>query len=158
MPRKRYNITVEADLELNMTAMIDIVFLLIIFFMTVTEMTKLDRIAGIQLPVANQAYVSDDIEADKVVINLHWDAGKSKRTVYYRNVPVSLEQLRNYLHIAAEKKRKAESAGGGLAPSDQAVVIRADRALPFRFVQDVMLECANEGLWKVSLMALQVER
>lgn len=159
MARKRYDVKAQAEMELNMTPMIDIVFLLIIFFMTVTELSKLDAIAAIQLPVADQAYVDQDIP-DKIVINLK--KGKKgpdeKPEIYFKNKPVTIEELRRHLHIAAIITREGEATAEGPPAASQPIVIRADRDLRYHFVQDVMLECANEGLYRVSLVARQVER
>ncbi len=158
MPRKRREISSQAEMELNMTSMIDIVFLLIIFFMTVTELSKLDSIAAVQLPVADQAYVKNPPDAGKVVINIE-KAENDKAIIYFMNKPVSWEGLKTLLHIAAERKREGEPLGPGQpAPSSQEIMIRADQRLEFRVVQDVMLACAKQGLYKVSLIAKPVER
>lgn len=140
----------------DLTPLIDIVFLLIIFFMTVTELTKLDKIAGIQLPIADQAYVPEIPDPDKLVINIERVDG-SKPQFYIRNVLVDgVEGLVPYLHVAAERKREAKAGKAGPAPSSQAVVIRADKNIKFMYIQDVMQKCADEKLYKVSLVAKQV--
>ena len=141
-----------------MTSMIDIVFLLIIFFMTVTELSKLDSIAAVQLPIADQAYVDQEAAPDKIVINI--EEGKNDKAIlYFMNRPVSREGLKALLHIAAERKREGPPLGPNQpAPSSQEIMIRADQRLEYKIVQDVMLACALEGLYKVSLIAMPVER
>ena len=158
MPRKRYASSGEAEMELNMTSMIDIVFLLIIFFMTVTELSKLDSIAAVQLPVADQAYVKNPPDAGKIVINIE-KTENEKAIIYFMNKPVNWEGLEALLHIAAERKREGKPLGPGQpAPSSQPIMIRADRALQYKVVQDVMMACAREGLYKVSLIAKPAAR
>ncbi len=158
MPRKRYEISSEAELELNMTSMIDIVFLLIIFFMTVTELSKLDSIAAVQLPVADQAYVKNPPDAGKIVVNIE-KTENDKAIIYFMNKPVSWKGFEALLHIAAERKREGAPLGPGQpAPSSQEIMIRADQRLQYRIVQDVMMACAKEGLYKVSLIAKPAAR
>ncbi len=120
MPRKRYEVRAQEEMELNMTSMIDIVFLLIIFFMTVTELSKLDSIAAVQLPVADQAYVKNPPDAGKIVVNIE-KTENDKAIIYFGNRPVNWEGLKALLHIAAERKREGPPLGPGQpAPSSQA--------------------------------------
>ncbi len=157
MQRKRYDVRVKEEMELNMTPMIDIVFLLIIFFMCVTELSKLDSIAAVQLPVADQAYVDQD-SPDKIVINIE-KTKNNKAIIYFMNKPVTWEGLERLLHIAAARKPEGPPLGPNQPPpSSQKIMIRADRELRYRIVQDVLMSCAKQGLYKVSLVAKPVER
>ena len=126
MPRKKVEVIDKEEMELNMTPMIDIVFLLIIFFMCVTELSKLDAIAAVQLPIADQAY--DDQETpDKIVLNLQ-KGNDGGVILYFMNKMVNRDGLRALLHIAAERKREGPPLGPGEpAPSSQSIMIRADR-------------------------------
>lgn len=158
MARKRYEIKSQAEMELNMTSMIDIVFLLIIFFITVTDLSKLDSIAAVQLPVADQAYIDPTVAPDKIVLNIK-KGDDDKPMIYFKNKPVNREELRDLLHIAALRKPEGPPVNPGEpAPSKQQIMIRADRHLQFQFVQEVMMDCAEQGLYKVSLIAMPVER
>ena len=60
----------QTEMEMNMTPMIDVVFLLIIFFMIITDLTQQD-LEELKLPVAMQC-VADEPDPDVVrpVINL----------------------------------------------------------------------------------------
>lgn len=152
MARKRYRVDAEAELELNMTSMIDIVFLLIIFFMTVTEMTKLDARAGIQLPIADQARVKKEPDPERVVISIE-DKKNGSVGIYFRNVYVTPEQLRKCLHVAAQQNMDPSGKF-----SNREVVLRADKDVDWHNIQAVMVDCAYEKLWKLSLVARPIPR
>ena len=67
--RKKVRIT-----ELNMTPMIDVVFLLITFFMLVTEITRQDDVEDLQLPDITTAVDDDDPDPGRLVINIAVEA------------------------------------------------------------------------------------
>jgi biopolymer transport protein ExbD len=146
-------------MELNMTPMIDIVFLLIIFFMCVTEMSKLDIRAGIQLPIADQARVKDPNRVNLIVVNVEAPREGSKTPLmYFKNKRVNLETLRKHLHQAAEMNREMEAASDvkdGPPPSKVEIIIRADSKVEYQYIQEIMIQCAEERIWKISLVAKQ---
>jgi biopolymer transport protein ExbD len=157
MARKKYVIEHRAELEFNITPMIDIVFLLIIFFMCVTEMSKLDIRAGIQLPIADQARVKEPDRENLVIINVEKPRpGADTPTMYFKNRRVDLKTMRKYLHVAAELNRERDSDKKGTPPSNVEVIIRADREVEYQYVQEIMIQCAEERIWKISLVAKQV--
>ena len=155
--KKKYEISHSAQLEFDITPMIDIVFLLIIFFMCVTEMSKLDIRAGIQLPIADQARVKDPNRENMVIINVEAPRpGKDVPLMYFKNKRVDLQTMRKYLHVAAELNRERNSDKKGTPPSNVEVIIRADQAVEYQYIQEVMIQCAEERIWKISLVAKQV--
>jgi biopolymer transport protein ExbD len=111
---------------LNLTPMIDIVLLLVIFFMVGTEFTQAERQYEIELPrVADAQPLTDP--PDEIVVNI-------KRTGEFSlgNEPRSLEDLEADLRAAAARYR------------DQAVVIRADGSGPYQHVMKALHDpCQN---------------
>ena len=74
----------ETEMEMNMTPMIDVVFLLIIFFMIITDMTQQD-LEELVLPMAQFAREDKpDPDEYRPIINIQYD-GKIiiKRETYY---------------------------------------------------------------------------
>ena len=73
----------ETEMEMDMTPMIDVVFLLIIFFMIITDLTQKD-LEELELPVAVQA-VKDKPDPDRVrpILNIGWDG-----EIIVRAVPI----------------------------------------------------------------------
>ncbi|MCZ6572914.1 MAG: biopolymer transporter ExbD, partial [Planctomycetota bacterium] len=79
--------------EVNMTPMIDVVFLLLIFFMVVVDMTQKD-LADLTLPIAITAEPdkSDDKD-DRYIVNVD-----RQGVVQYKGQPYSLGELKQLLN------------------------------------------------------------
>ena len=142
----------ETEMELNMTSMIDVVFLLIIFFMVITDMTQQD-LEDLQLPMALHA-VPDKPDPKKYrpVVNIDI-AGeiKIKRETYFDpEDPDDYKKLRE--HLADVSRRMERDDKNPKLPGD-ALLIRADESSPFKHVQKVMEQCGYKGIqiWKLQL-------
>ncbi len=114
--------------SLNLTPMIDVVFLLIIFFMVGTKFTELERKISLQVPqVANIKALSPAPE--KRVVNVHQDG----RIILDRE-EVSLPQLVERLEAA-----RSEYAELG-------VLVRGDAEGAFQHVASVLGACREAGI------------
>lgn len=118
---------------LNLTPMIDIVFLLIIFFMVGTHFTKPEQRTDVQLPTTSEAQPLTSLP-DEIVINVI-----AKDRVVVRDEPLSLVQLEQSLKAA-----KANYA-------DQAVVLRGSGPDPYQNVMDVLAVCSRVRISHISL-------
>ena len=152
----------ETEMEMNMTPMIDVVFLLIIFFMIITDMTQQD-LEELELPMAKYA-VEDKPPPDqwRPIINIQYD-GKIiiKREVYYdpevdATKAEPYEGIKQWLALAAKQMEKdhmdPESGTGPLIP-DEPLLIRADMSTPFRHIQKILEFCGDQSIsiWKIQL-------
>jgi len=157
----------ETDMDMNMTPMIDVVFLLIIFFMIITDLTQQD-LEELELPVAIHA-VPDKPKPDewRPVVNVPFDGRMVvKREEYYNpeehdSLPDPYIRMKEWLTIASKKMEKAPfnpdkpaSASNKLIP-DEFLLIRADQVTPFKHLQKLMELCGtrNIEIWKVQLAA-----
>jgi biopolymer transport protein ExbD len=153
----------ETDMEMNMTPMIDVVFLLIIFFMIITDLTQQD-LEELQLPLAVKA-TEDVPDPDKVrpIINIPHDGRMIvKREEYYNpekndGDPDPYLDVKKWLVVVA-----AQMSTDGIMPDgsgeqvpDDPLLIRADQSTPFKHIQKVMEFCGEKGvqIWKVQLAA-----
>ncbi len=114
--------------DLNLTPMIDIVFLLIIFFMVGTRFTEMEREFDIQLPAVSDAPPLTSLP-DEIVVNIQ-KSGKLQVNGKQR----SLTELETDL-IAARKRY-----------ADQTVVVRGDGEGPYQNVADVLSVCWRAGV------------
>ncbi len=153
----------QTEMDMNMTPMIDVVFLLIIFFMIITDLTQQD-LEEIKLPVA-QTCVPDKPEKGVVrpIINIDFK-GKMvvKRDVMFDPEVNDLRPIEGYLADQAgwmPKKPLNEETGTGPLIPDNPLLIRADKNTPFKFVQKVMEICGKKGIqiWKIELAAAEPE-
>jgi len=150
----------ETDMEMDMTPMIDVVFLLIIFFMVITDMTQQD-LEDLQLPVAENA-VPDKPDKDEFrpVVNIKVDGSIwVKRRMYFDpENPDEYKELREFLSdVAKRMKRDPEDP---MKLPDEPLLVRADMNTPFKHVQKVMEQCGYKGIqiWKVQLAASEAEK
>jgi len=108
----------EENYSLELTPLIDVVFLLLIFFMVSTEFVDFSRRMDITLPTSKAA--SDD----EVVKNLEIEMTQDKK-IYIRGRRTSLEQL----EASLAQLRK---------PQDVKTIIRADKDIAYGDVVKVM--------------------
>ncbi len=67
-----------ADINVDMTPLIDVVFLLMIFFMIISTFNQMEREAVKELPVSRfQAAVDHDITRDRLIVNILEDGAIS---------------------------------------------------------------------------------
>ena len=146
------------EMEMNMTPMIDVVFLLIIFFMIITDLTQQD-LEEIRLPVAQNAIPDKpDPKVVRPVINVMADGRMivRKQEIYEpeRGDPTEMER---YLADAARRMPKRMERGDPAPLPDNPLLIRADENTEFKFIQRIMEVCGKEGIriWKLELAAAE---
>jgi biopolymer transport protein ExbD len=127
------------ELEMNMTPMIDVVFLLIVFFLVVSEIVSYDHIDNLTLPIANAA-VEERKMPDRLVISIDTD-----NNVFVAGQPRSLKDVERLLKIEKQKH-----GTGPTRKTGQPVLIQADRHADWKTVQDI-IETANKlKFWRLS--------
>jgi len=133
------------EAKLQMTSMIDIVFLLIIFFMCVAEMSKME-VEAVTLPEAMRARDDTKPPKDRVVVNVMRDGTYRLMGRTYSN-----NDLRDFLIRRAIKTRGPDTL------STLAVKIRCDADAPYKYVQQVMMFCMDERakIWQISFGVAQ---
>ena len=149
----------ETEMEMNMTPMIDVVFLLIIFFMIITDMTQQD-LEALTLPVAIHA-VEDKPKPgeNRPVINITFDGvTKIKGDAVYDEEQWGRDEKKLDLALTgmAKQMKKEHLVEGDtsspLVPGD-ALLVRADESTPFKYVQTIMGLCGKQTIqiWKLQL-------
>ena len=148
----------QTDMEMNMTPMIDVVFLLIIFFMIITDLTQ-QELEELQLPVAVEA-VEDkpDPNVTRPIINIDHDGTiKVKRETYYDPEDGDYSKLEGFLADQARKMPQKFDDKVKVNLPDNPLLIRADQVTAFKELQKVMEICGKKGIqiWKVEIAAAQ---
>ncbi len=133
MPLKINETSEEA--AINLTPMIDIVFLLIIFFMVGTQFTQRESQFEIQLPSVAAARPLTALP-DEIVVTVTHEGG-----LQVDGQTCSLVELETRLRDAKENF------------ADQAVVIRGDGRSVYQHVMDVMGVCHQAAITHINLPA-----
>ena len=113
---------------LSMTPLIDVVFLLLIFFLVASRLSQEDRELDVPLPTAANAMPMTS-EAQELVVNIDDQGG-----IVVNGELLTLSGLERYLSQALANN-----------PLGQAVIIRADRRVPLQMPVDVMDMCLKCG-------------
>ncbi len=118
---------------LALTSMLDVIFLLLCFFVTASVYSQWESEINIQLPTATSAEEPDRLPGE-IVANVAKDG-----TVRVNGADVSLMQLHDRLAKIARYY------------PGQAVIIRADRETSYEALVAVIDACRGAGVWNFSL-------
>ena len=130
----KFKIPVEGgDDEINMAPMIDMVFLLLIFFMVSSHLSSMERIA-VPLPVADKSRVPEEARDRQLISILASDDTGEDVYIFMNLKQVSLEEFGTVIR--------------GLYDADEnlQVYLRADRRVKHRHIKAVMESCAQAGI------------
>ncbi len=125
-----------AELTLNLAPMIDVVFLLLIFFMVATTFAKQEKELSLDLPAAEGGEVAAKA-IDEIVVNILSDG-----TVRISGQDYSTDALRELLVQAG--RRNPETP----------VTIRGDRTSQLQYVTEIMGMCRVAGLVDIGIMTI----
>ncbi len=120
----------EGDGNFEMTPMIDVVFLLITFFMTVTSYANAELIQ-VAMPIAPEAKVPDDV-GDRQFLSI-----SSTGTYFLGAFSADLPKIKEAL-MARNQREGFKGA-----------YIRADASTPHKYVSDLLKTCAEAGVYNI---------
>lgn len=126
------------DEETNMAPMIDMVFLLLIFFIVASHFNQLET-QPIEAPIADNASVPRE-RLDRRTITID-----DKEKIYVGGMPRELEQVGPLI-------KKARQQIPGLK-----IFLRADKRVKHKRVREVMKSCAENGAAEIIFATLEKE-
>jgi biopolymer transport protein ExbD len=118
---------------MNMTPMIDVVFLLIIFFMAGTKFTELEKKLGLTVPQVNDV-AALTAAPEKKVVNI------------YRDGQISLDRS-----VVTLDELTARLASARRQYADVGVLVRGDANVPFQNVASVLTACRQAGIHEMGI-------
>lgn len=123
----RRRIARQDEVGFNITPMIDLTFLLLIFFMVTSKLSKEQKKMDIVLPAAASATQPDDL-SNRDIINLD-----DKGVLFLADRAMSDEQMRSYLE------------GRFRANPPLKIYLRADRDTPGKRIREFMKLASEAG-------------
>ena len=140
--------------EFQIAPMIDVLLVILIFFMTITSASVLKVDKTITLPPAKNAQKKDNSRAEAIV-NVRWKPDTKRAEFVFEDrvfphATAIVEQLRT-ARITGEKQITS-----GQNPTFRAV-IRGDRDVPAIHVSQAMNACAEAGISDISFSAVNKE-
>ncbi len=125
---------------IQMAPLIDIVFLTLVFFMTISIFNQMEAELNISVPKAEES--KDAVRSPgEIIINIYKDG-----TVIVNKQPLTSELLESMLKKIS-----------GLFP-DQPVIIRADKMTYHKDVVKVLDACAKADIWNISFSTTKDEK
>lgn len=129
---------VQRGLQFNITPLIDVVFLLIIFFLVASHFIRNEQVEQVELPTASQGKDEDEA-ASRIVITVAAD-----QRLMMGGHEATVDEIERKLQIVAETQ------GAGATE----LRIRADRSVPYSIVEPLLLAAARVGVSKVRFAVL----
>jgi biopolymer transport protein ExbD len=154
---------VKQNVEMDMTPMIDCVFLLMIFFVLVIDLSQ-KNLEDLILPRATFREADDKPPENRPIINvLQSGAVVYNQKVFYdpaehgKNYQPIFDLLLSIRTIGLNEKKlklKQENIGGVMVDLiDDPILVRADKWTEWHFVGEIMKQCSQPKIafWKVEL-------
>jgi biopolymer transport protein ExbD len=165
---KKKAVKTEEEVQCNLIPMIDIMFLLLLFFMLGADMGQRE-LEEVTLPTASTVKEDKDPPKDRITVNVYHRyaqegckcdvyakgdvcVDESHWTIGVRGHDYTKETIKGFLQEAADEDRP-EGKG---KPSGRQVLIRADQCALYGYVQKVMNAAAEVGIYKIQIGAAQV--
>jgi len=133
--------------EFQIAPMIDVLLVMLIFFMTITSTQVLRVDKEITLPVAPNSEKKESARAE-AVINVRWYDQAKRAEIIFEDRPYSRENMDQLVSLL--KTRRGDN------PKYRAV-IRGDKKLPARYVADSMDACGQAGISDIAFSVANKE-
>ncbi len=114
------------DAAVDMAPMIDLVFLLLIFFMVASVVTELEKVE-VAIPESEYAKVPEDTK-NRMMLSID-----ANNIIYAGTLPVSIEELK--VLIDGELNNNP----------DLKILIRADERVEYKTCKEIMIACGEVG-------------
>ncbi len=120
--------------QFNLTPMIDIVFLLIIFFLVASYLSGTENNAAIQLSPAQGG---------------RFDGPESPRRIIVTVTAEGQFLINGEIVTIADFSTQIRPAGKAMADQDMEVRLRVDKRVPYETVEPLLVECAQAGISRI---------
>lgn len=128
--------------EIDMAPLIDMVFLLLIFFMCSATLSEIEYTPDVRLPVAPRAKVPENLK-DRGVINILQNKKYPNGAYMIASKIVTEKQM-----LKMMKQRKKQNPNLKL-------YLRANKEVPFKKVKTVLKTCAEAGINDIIFASFQ---
>jgi biopolymer transport protein ExbD len=123
---------VQQGAELELAPMVDVVFLLLIFFIVTWQFARFERDMDISVPAAEET-TDEPRNVGEIIVNVRTDG-----SIVLNGLEVSEEELLTKLKSISE------------AYPDQAVILRGSSEANFQAIINVLDEIKKAGIWNVA--------
>jgi biopolymer transport protein ExbD len=142
--RQKRRVDTDGDPEFQVAPMVDVLLVLMLFFMAITSTEVLKKDKNLQLPEANHAKPDDQNHKKKtneVVVNVAWAHDAATFTIDGMRYPTA-DAVQNMLAVRYQQNPQSY------------VLIRADQNVEYSSISDIMTACAGAGIGTVSFAVI----
>ena len=163
---------VKEDVTCNLIPMVDIMFLLLLFFILGADMSQREQ-ADLVLPTASEIKEADKVKSEEptTTVNVQhrpeaegftcpiYTHGKQCRDmdhwmIVIRGKDFALDTIKDQLEIEANASLEPEmDKDAGAFLSARKIIIRADKAAPYGHVQRIIEACSQVKIDKIEVRA-----
>ena len=117
--------------EFQMAPMIDMVFLLLVFFMCVSTLAQADKTTPVDLPLSGESKVPEDL-SNRGTVSIDKDG-----VIHVGAQPVELAEMKRRIGDALRDKPELR------------VLVRADQETSYGNIRRVLQACAEAGAYEI---------
>jgi len=156
---KRYSVFTQpaASSQFNMTSMIDIVFLLIIFFMLICQFIVQENYTLALPDEITQTYTPDNIDPDAITLSVYRDPTNQDHILYAvkakRFDPMADNYINNQIALFSDMSQEIKTIRD--KRESRAVHLRADKSIAYHHVHKAMIALSQAGIQSVQIAALK---
>jgi biopolymer transport protein ExbD len=142
--RRRRRLDEDGDPEFQVAPMVDVLLVLLLFFMSITSTELLKKVKNLQLAEAKNATPQDKKpKTNEIVVNVGWDASNSTAIFTMDEVRyASPDAMQGIFSHRIQQNPKAY------------VLIRADKDVEYSNISDLMKTCASAGIGTVTFAVI----
>ncbi len=141
--RKRRRVDQDGDPEFQVAPMVDVLLVLMLFFMAITSTEVLKKDKNLQLADAKNAKKDENKAENQIVVNVGWDGINSVAQFSLDGMPFASAAAMESTLAARHQSNPASY-----------VVIRADRDTQYSNVSELMNSCASAGISTVTFAVI----
>ena len=139
--------------DFQIAPMVDVLLVILIFFMVITSAQVLNIDKSIKLPIAAAAAKKDDSRSEAIV-NVRWDQEANRSVFNFQDrIYTKGSDLVEPFKAAKAYGEKVAASKPGQNPEFR-IVIRGDRDVPALFVSQAMNAAAEAGISDISFSAV----
>ena len=135
---------VDGDPEFQVAPMVDVLLVLLLFFMSITSTELLKKERNLHLAEADRAKKDENKKTHEVVINVTWDGINSVAGFIMDGA--TYPDAASFTGVLAQRVRQDPLLY---------VLIRADKDVQYSNISDLMTACAGAGIGTVTFAVIQ---
>ena len=125
---------------MQLAPLVDVLFLLVIFFAVTSHFAKSEQVMDISVPAADEGKEKESRNVGEIIINIKTDGA----------IIVNGQQL-------TEEELLVKLKNIATIYKDQAVILRGDEVADYKYVIRVLDTCQKAGIWNIAFATRKPE-